>query len=190
MWLGRAVLVVAVLVGAAGCRDGGDIRLPDGVIREDNTVPQLGDHIHEAFGIYVCDHFLDPVPAFESRLGIHTHGDGVIHIHPFQPEATGAKARLLLFLDGAGIDVSANGQSITVLGTTYAAGDDCKGARVNALTVTWSEDVQERTVRRIDDIGLDDDGASITLAFVPEGANVPQPPSTANLRQLGAAGPN
>jgi hypothetical protein len=172
-------IVVAVAVAAciaAGCTDGGDIQASDTTTFEDHSAPQLGDHIHISFGIYVCDHFLPPLPAFENQLGIHTHGDGLIHVHPFTPDATGGKARLLLFLSEAGVTVASSRQSMTVQGITYAAGDDCHGAPANALTLTWSGGVAERTVRRIDDVRLDTDGDAIVLAFVPEGANVPLPP--------------
>ena len=48
------------------------------------------DHWHAAYGMYVCDHFLPPVTdAKEDVLGIHTHGEGVIHIHPFSAAASG-----------------------------------------------------------------------------------------------------
>jgi hypothetical protein len=174
----RVVLAVAAAVCfAAACTDGGDIRLPDPAPSlVDDSVPRIGDHIHIAFGVYVCDRFLPPLPTFESALGIHTHGDSIIHVHPFTREATGSNARLLLFLEGAGVAVAPSRQSLTVDGTTYAAGDDCRGAPVNALTVTWSGGVPKRTVRRIDDVRLDTNGDSIVIAFVPEGANVPLPP--------------
>src|SRR5262245_2607966 len=41
------------------------------------------DHWHAAYGFYVCDKFLAPVTDLDptkDELGIHTHGDGLIHI--------------------------------------------------------------------------------------------------------------
>ena len=56
------------------------------------------DHWHSAFSVYICDHFMPNVPLFESVDGIHTHGDGVIHIHPYTPQASGNGATLGFFL--------------------------------------------------------------------------------------------
>jgi len=46
------------------------------------------DHWHAAYGVYICDKFIDSFqhgadPNAADPLGIHSHGDGVIHIHPF-----------------------------------------------------------------------------------------------------------
>ena len=83
--------------------------------------PRLGDHWHAAYGFYVCD---DTGAAFLPNLqgtledttidsagntvyadkdfrntGIHSHGDGVIHYHPYTSQSTGTRARLGVFLD-------------------------------------------------------------------------------------------
>src|SRR4051812_17381876 len=43
--------------------------------------------------------FLAPfTDATQDALGIHTHGDGLIHIHPFTDSAAGRKATLGIFL--------------------------------------------------------------------------------------------
>ncbi len=50
------------------------------------------DHWHAAYGIYVCDKFNSPLvdlPNKPDTNGIHTHGEGVIHIHPFPGNVTG-----------------------------------------------------------------------------------------------------
>jgi hypothetical protein len=56
------------------------------------------DHWHSAFSVYICDHWMPNVPLFESVDGVHTHGDGVIHIHPYTPQASGNGATLGFFL--------------------------------------------------------------------------------------------
>ena len=48
--------------------------------------PGLEDHWHTAYNIFVCDEVIPTVFTNDSeddRTGIHTHGDGLIHIHPF-----------------------------------------------------------------------------------------------------------
>lgn len=48
--------------------------------------PGLADHWHSAYSIYVCDE-ISPWVYFDDSgqdtTGIHSHGDGLIHIHPF-----------------------------------------------------------------------------------------------------------
>ncbi len=64
-----------------------------------NTPPRLNkDHWHSSFSMYLCDHFLPNIPLFESQDGVHTHGDGVIHIHPFTAAASGNNATLGFFV--------------------------------------------------------------------------------------------
>src|SRR5262245_49147036 len=49
-----------------------------------------GDHWHAAIAVNSCGTWLPNPPAFETapsnpnvNVGIHTHGDGFMHIHPF-----------------------------------------------------------------------------------------------------------
>ncbi|HVM67726.1 MAG TPA: hypothetical protein VMU14_22825 [Acidimicrobiales bacterium] len=67
------------------------------------------DHWHSSFSVYICDHFMPNVPLFESINGIHTHGDGVIHVHPYTPQASGRNATLGRFLT----ELSDNGKGGT-----------------------------------------------------------------------------
>jgi hypothetical protein len=67
------------------------------------------DHWHSSFSVYICDHFMPNIPLFESVDGIHTHGDGVIHIHPYTPQASGRNDTLGFFLKA----LSSNGKGGT-----------------------------------------------------------------------------
>ncbi len=60
----------------------------------------LGDHIHQAIALNVCGEFLPNLPQFESTIGIHTHADGVIHIHPFSRPRRGGQRHPRLLLQG------------------------------------------------------------------------------------------
>ena len=74
------LIALIVVLGVALVVYARDERLDDDL----GGVPQLDDHIHQAFGVNVCGEWKTPdIPEFESTIGIHTHGDGVIHIHPF-----------------------------------------------------------------------------------------------------------
>ena len=62
--------------------------------------PRLGDHWHSLYAIYNCDDFvLDVYPNdVDDQSGIHTHGDALIHIHPFHTGVTGQFATVGAFM--------------------------------------------------------------------------------------------
>src|SRR3954463_12393636 len=75
--------------------------------KADATPPTVTDHWHAAFALYECDAFSSVVLADTrgDQVGIHTHQDGVIHIHP-GPTAAGADATLGKFFDEVGLKMS------------------------------------------------------------------------------------
>ena len=95
-------LAALILVGALVACSGDDGDDDDAMPEPDG--PTLDDHWHAAFAIYACGDFLAAENP-NDPLGIHTHGDGLIHIHPFEEEAAGENATLGVFLDAAGVDV-------------------------------------------------------------------------------------
>jgi hypothetical protein len=150
------------------------------------------DHWHAAFGVFICDEFQPAPPEFESRIGIHTHADGVIHIHPFSSGGAGENATLGAFLEGAGIDLSDD--ELTIGDETWAEGDQQCGDEDAELVVAQWKDVQNTSedpalIRRdFNDIRFRDNGEGYTIAFVPEGTtDIPKPESAAQLAELGAA---
>ncbi|MBI4018860.1 MAG: hypothetical protein HY364_01235 [Candidatus Aenigmarchaeota archaeon] len=66
--------------------------------------PLIGDHWHADYSIEICGEMQPIIPEFPG--GVHTHGDGKIHIHPYVQEETGKQANLALFFDNAGLKVS------------------------------------------------------------------------------------
>ena len=75
--------------------------------REATSAPRVGDHWHSAYDIYVCSESEVPLNDFTFRggwrgkiiverdpNGLHTHGDGLIHIHPFNSLASGKDAQI------------------------------------------------------------------------------------------------
>lgn len=73
------------------------------------------DHWHAALGVSDCGTFIfDGSPtggAFFSDLqqdpqGIHTHGDGIMHIHPFLDSAGGRNARISIFFEDIGLQIT------------------------------------------------------------------------------------
>jgi hypothetical protein len=160
---------------------------------EDDIAPVVNeDHWHAAFGVYVCDEFQPALPEFESPIGIHTHADGVIHIHPFSSGGAGENATLGAFLDGAGIDLS--NDELTIGEDSWGEGDaKCGDEDVEIVVAQW-KDVQDTEdkpalIRRdFDDVRFREDGEGYTVAIVPEGTtDIPKPDSAAQLAELGAA---
>src|SRR5438128_578162 len=104
-------IVGIVLIGftVASNRSAGAVRPRAG----DPATGAPGDHWHAALDVNICGEKLANAPTFETeannpnvRVGIHTHGDGVIHIHPFNSAEEGKNATLGRFFTYGGWDLS------------------------------------------------------------------------------------
>jgi len=156
----------------------------------DDTPPQAGiHHWHVAFGIYDCDHYLPDITDQNDPVGIHSHADGVIHIHPFLSKASGKNARLDDFFDAVDLDVSDNrvklpeGQG----GTELRDGDDCGGQPGELRMLVWDSPDDEEPEVRTSDFGKErftTDGAVMALVRAPADAEIPKPDSTVKLSDL------
>jgi hypothetical protein len=138
-----------------------------------------GDHWHAAYGIYTCDSFVPPIQSDADPLGIHTHNDGVIHIHPFTRAASGRKATLDVFARAVGATFEEDRLEVPG-GKTYTDGDKC-GDKKGTVRVFLNGDE-----RRGDpgNIRLRDRDL-LVVAFAPPDAEVPKtPPSAGELDQL------
>lgn len=148
------------------------------------------DHWHAAFGIDICGQFQENVSDVgPDTLGIHTHQDGLIHIHPFGAGGAGANATFGKFAEQVGIELG-DGEFTLADGTTYRDGDDCEtddGTEPGRVALyKWppqATEVTEPEVITSDLAGVrfDDDGEAYVLAFVPEDAEVTLPPSLPEL---------
>lgn len=143
--------------------------------------PILGDHWHAAYGIFVCGEFLPPLnDAKTDTSGIHAHGDGLIHIHPFSTRYTGDGASLGAFADTAGLELSDD--ALTVPGRDQLDnGDDCGGQPGKVQVKVW--ELTDNEGRLLEGDFADyapDEGDLVTIAFAPDGADIPQPPSAGN----------
>lgn len=143
-----------------------------------------GDHWHAAYGIYVCDQFLPNITSAEDPDGIHTHDDGIVHIHPFRAASAGRKATFGVFAETVGLNVSENSVQAPG-GTKYENGDRC-GDKKGELKVFLNGDERRGDPK---DIRLRDRD-KLVIAFVADGTKVPEePPSTPNLDNLNDVGP-
>jgi hypothetical protein len=121
------------------------------------------DHWHEVLGVEVCGQWLSDPPFFDNRAdnsgvlaGLHTHGDGFIHIHPRYPDEGGNHATLGLFMTFGGWSVSSDSLSLWAgpaadpTKKTWTNGDKCPGADGKPGTglpghVVWQIDCENRT---------------------------------------------
>jgi len=188
------VLTVIVLLGVSLVVYARDDRNKDDL----GGVPQLGDHIHVALAVNTCDTFAPDIPEFESRVGIHTHGDGVMHIHPFSQLGVGANATLDRFLRDAreegGLELALNDEKLEWLGETFEEGEtECPDVDDAMLRVAYWPNVQDEastpqiTTGDFADIRLTENGAGITIFYGDPDADIPKPPNASQLVALGAA---
>src|SRR5262245_31587339 len=103
--------------------------------RSEPTAPEANkDHWHAAIGVNVCGTWLPNPETFEfsaansSQIaGIHTHGDGLMHIHPHVTSEAGKNATVGRFFTYGGW--SADKDSFTVWDNQeHKSGDKCGDA--------------------------------------------------------------
>lgn len=161
------------------------------------------DHWHAAYGFFVCDEFLPDLPEYTApqNSGLHSHGDGLMHIHPFSPARAGENATLENWLSDAG-EVLGGGDAITEDslgvpgGQTYTEGEDtCEGVEGDpiAQVAVWesaraAQDGEDPTIvtEDFDLLRFQTDGQVYVMAFAPEGADIPVPRSIDSLAGVGS----
>jgi hypothetical protein len=181
-------------------------------------VPRVNDgvnidsHWHAAFGIYICDTFQPKIiGTLEEKgidstgqevllndkfriLGIHSHGDGIIHYHPASTKSSGNRAKLGVFLDSYNIKLTdtdlimpkeQGGEKWSTKSTK------CNGKPTQLITRVWDHYNDPKTfhdvVTDFNNIRLTNDGMVFVVAFVPKGTDIPMPDWASQLPTLGAA---
>ena len=183
-WLWPAAVVALVALGVTLVvisRDAGEASAEP---------PTFGDHWHAAYGVYACDDFVAPLADEHGDAnGIHTHEDGLIHIHPTSTQATGDKATLGVFDEETGLKLEDDRLEIPG-GKTYVEGDDeCDGKPGVVQVAVWDnpdDEEPEIVTEDMEDIKLGENQL-LTIAFAPEGADLPKPPTSARLTDPNAA---
>lgn len=168
-------VVIAVIVAF------GLLQLAVGIFGD--TTPAIGDHIHAALGVNICGEFEDNAPTFltragsEESAGIHSHNDGLMHIHPEADDETGIDATVGKFFEEGGWELSedrinlVNGWS----NTDVTNGGTCPDGQV--ASVRWMVNGTEKDGNPAD--FAPEDGDRITIAFLPDGDAIPEPPADA-----------
>jgi len=164
------------------------------------------DHWHAAFSVYVCGTELPNLnDVQDDLLGIHTHGDGLIHIHPFSLQTSGRRATMARYFDQVGVDVSGDTIRLPMEfrgGDTFVSGEStCAGKPAEWVLAHWKDATSAATKSKPDqvftedfgDIRFTEDLGAYTLAFVPlsEVDDIPAPHAAKDISILGQCdGPN
>ena len=137
-------------------------------------------------------------PVFEGRSnsqgypydpeGIHSHADGVIHIHPFTANATGQHATMAKFFESMFVTMDQNGITAAEFGVISAVDAVCDGQPAVMQIVRWSnaltavpDQPDERIYADFSDVRFKKDGEAFTIALAPRDAVVPLPPTVNDL---------
>lgn len=144
------------------------------------------DHIHMAYAVNDCGKWLAPIPTFESSFGIHTHGDGVLHIHPYLASASGKNATFSVFENGAGMSSSPSGLRYTGVNVK----GDCNGKAAVLRVAEWNKVVDKNDkaispstkpdriyTKDFGKIHLNHNGGALTFFYGSPTATIPMPPS-------------
>ncbi len=185
------VVVVVVLIGAAAV----------GVLatqRESNVdvAPRaLIDHWHGALLIHDCGTDLPFASNDLSEDGVHTHGDGLMHVHPFNGAASGKNATLETYLRSTGgvlTDSTYTPGPSEVPGVLDEA-QDCAGEPSELVLAYWDDpqaaEPTEVFTENLAEFLVTKDNYALTLARLPVGtdpADIPKSPLVDQIEQLGA----
>jgi hypothetical protein len=190
-----AVLVIAGVAGIFLIKGGNDSSASGAPFAPNQTTGQPGSHWHTAIGVNICGEWLAPEPLFDkaaatpdsaTNVGIHTHGDGLIHTHPFVASEAGGNATLGKFADYGGWSVSSDsinawtGPESKPKQTSWSNGDTCtfgdfKGKKGELV---WAIDGKTRTGNPSD--YHQKNGETIAIGFLPKGTELPFPPTACN----------
>lgn len=176
-WLWYAVMGVVVLLGLGGIFVSREQRR-DELASGASLAPPVAnrDHWHAAYAVVLCDQIASPIQDERDPKGIHTHSDGLIHIHPFVRSAAGDNATLGVFADA--VRMTLTDEEIKLPGgKSHREGKTKCGDKPGIVQVKVGDKVITDDVR---DIKMSDRDL-ITIAFAPEGEELPPPPSASEL---------
>lgn len=202
-WLFPVAIVAIVAIGASivfiarGRNEGysGNSTAPRAQLSPDST---SYDHWHAAFAVSICGEELPPVAdVIPDELGIHTHEDGLVHIHPFSVQAAGKRATMQRFFNQVGIKVS--GDKVTLpfefkgernfeSGVTTCGGQEAEWVLAHWDTANAAVNGAPDKVTRdgFGSVRFTEDLGAFTLAFVPVGSeDIAGPSSAAQIDILG-----
>ncbi len=190
-WFWPIFIGIVVVLGTTGIVYSKDQRQPDNSHPRQGKAGQAQDHWHAAIGFDICGTFAPNITDENDPTGIHTHGDGIAHIHPASPLAAGKRATLGVFLDATKAKVSSS--QIGLPGQQAKKnGDKCGDKPGEVQVKTWANRTPDTpsTIYTGNPADLrPQNGELVTVAFVPKGDDIPRPPSASQLDKLNDVGP-
>jgi hypothetical protein len=94
-----------------------------------------------ALGVKICGSWLANAPSFGLDTGVHTHGDGLVYVHPFTADEAGDKAMLGLFMQRGGWRASPDRLELWD-GAEHRSGDTCPDGQP-AQVRWWVDGVEQ-----------------------------------------------
>jgi hypothetical protein len=160
--------------------------------REATSAPRVGDHWHSVYDIYVCDSFRSKVVLETDPNGIHTHGDGLLHIHPFNKLASGRDAVLGEFFSAFGGRID-DTSVVLDTGEELVEGADCGGQPTVLKVARFDAEDLERDPEVVTEdlagVRFLKNREAFTIAMVPADV-VPPPPRSERLTFLDVVSPD
>ena len=178
-----AFIVVVTILGVTGIVFSRAERRAELAASADGSAPLAGkDHWHNAYGFYLCDSFAPNLGDVSG--GIHSHADGLIHIEPLTRRESGKNATLARFLEAADVEIDDDSLQLPG-GKEYEEGKTKCGGKDGVMQMKVNDEppvTTGLTSRKMEE------GDVVTIAFAPEGSEIPKPPSEAALRDQLAGG--
>lgn len=174
-------MAVVVLLGVAGIVTSRQERRSELASSASQAPPVANrDHWHAAYGIYLCNEFAPNITSERDPKGIHTHADGIIHIHPSVRSAAGPNATLGVYADA--VQMRLTDEEIRIPGgKSFKEGSTkCEGKPGIVQVQIDGDKVVNENIR---DIKFTD-RQLLTIAFAPEGAILPRTPTASGLDNL------
>jgi hypothetical protein len=95
-----------------------------------------------ALGVKICGTWLANAPTSGNDTGVHSHGDGLVYVHPFKADEAGERATLGLFLQRGGWHAAADRLQLWD-GDDHRSGQACPNGQT--ARVRWWVDGVEQT---------------------------------------------
>lgn len=163
------VITCVVLLGVGG------IIASRGSDDGEKAGPAIGDHWHAALGVNVCGEWKPNTPGYESPKGIHSHGDGLIHMHPNSSAGAHERATVGLYLSQAGDEVDKKSIKLAD-GTDVSDGDECPNLDNKPAGVRWAVNGKEKARGTDPSKYVPNNGDVVAVAFLPQGTDIGVPP--------------
>ena len=125
-----ALAVAVVTRQVADLGDSGEVQRPATAVRG----PFMNrDHWHAAYAVFICGQRQPNFPTWEA--GVHTHADGIIHIHPFISSEEEEGARLTKWFEYGGGLLTLSEMRMPGRDQVYRNGDRCPDGSEGVLQV-------------------------------------------------------